>query len=89
MERLKIDLWLNDDAHDWSVRIDGLCHEHVTSEDVEALVECALIVAENSLTRAVTGTTQVARTAGRMTIVRARKPSAGSIPGDVPPINHG
>lgn len=33
----------------WSVEIDGKLHEHVTTEVVEALVECELIVAEASL----------------------------------------
>jgi hypothetical protein len=35
---------------DWSVVINGQRHEHVTTEVVEALVECELIVAETSLT---------------------------------------
>jgi hypothetical protein len=77
MKRLKIDLWLNDEALDWSLEINGQHHEHITSEIVEALVECALIVAENSLTRAVASATQVVRPAGSMAIVRARKLSAG------------
>jgi hypothetical protein len=54
MQHIKIDLWHNDEALDWSIEIDGLRHEHVSSEIVETLVECALIVAENSLTREVT-----------------------------------
>ena len=70
MQKLKIGLWLNDEALDWSIEINGLRHEHVTSEILEALVECALIVAENSLTRAVTGAADVARTAGSMTMVQ-------------------
>jgi hypothetical protein len=42
----------NKESFDWSVTINGLCHEHVTSEVMEALVECALIIGQMSLTRA-------------------------------------
>jgi hypothetical protein len=49
MKELKIDLSHNYEAQDWSVEINGLRHEHVTSEVLEALVESALIVAETSL----------------------------------------
>ena len=45
-------LWHNDESLDWSIEIDGQRHEHVTSEVMEALVECALIVAQMTLTRA-------------------------------------
>jgi len=58
MQRIKIDLWHNDEALDWSIEINGLRNEHVTSEILEALVECALIVAEGSLTSKVTGLLQ-------------------------------
>jgi hypothetical protein len=54
MKELKIDLSHNYESLDWSIEINGLRHEHVTSEIVEALVECALIVAETSLTKPVT-----------------------------------
>jgi hypothetical protein len=54
MKQLKIDVWHNDEALDWSIEINGLRHEHVTSEILEALVECALIVAETSLTKPIT-----------------------------------
>ena len=37
---------------DWSVEINGQRHEGVTSEVMEALIECAAIVAEKSLIRA-------------------------------------
>jgi hypothetical protein len=43
---------------DWSIEINGLRHEHVTSEIIETLVECAVIVAEKSLTRGVAGLLQ-------------------------------
>jgi hypothetical protein len=58
MQQIKINLWLNDEAMDWSIEVNGLRNEHVTSEIIESLVECALIVAEKSLTRAVTGLLQ-------------------------------
>jgi hypothetical protein len=44
----------NDESLDWSVEINGLRHDHVTSEVMEALVECAVITAETSLMRALT-----------------------------------
>jgi hypothetical protein len=58
MQQIKIDPWHNDEALDWSIEINGLRNEHVTSEIMEMLVECALIVAEKSLKRAITGILQ-------------------------------
>jgi hypothetical protein len=55
---IKICLRHNDELLDWSIEIDGQRHEHVTSEVMEALVECALIVAQMSLTRALTSARQ-------------------------------
>jgi hypothetical protein len=49
MQRIKIDLWHNDELLDWSIEINGLRHEHVTIEIAETLVECAMIVAQKSL----------------------------------------
>jgi hypothetical protein len=50
-------LWVrmqyNRQSHDWSVRINGYLHEHVTSEVMEALVECAVLCAETSLFEAI------------------------------------
>jgi hypothetical protein len=46
---IEIQMWLNDESLDWSVEINGQRHEHVTSEVMEALVECAVIVAEGSV----------------------------------------
>ena len=54
MKQINIDLWRNDESQDWSIEINGLRHEHVTSEIMEDLVECALIVAERTLTEAST-----------------------------------
>jgi hypothetical protein len=58
MQQIKIDLWHNDEMLNWSIEINGLRHEHVTSEIIETLVECAVIVAEKSLTRVVAGLLQ-------------------------------
>jgi hypothetical protein len=58
MLQIKIDLWHNTEALDWSIEINGLRHEHVTSEVIETLVECAVIVAEKSLTGPIAGLLQ-------------------------------
>jgi hypothetical protein len=58
MQQITIDLWHNDELLDWSIEINGLRHEHVTSEVAETLVECAMIVAEKSLTRTIAGLRQ-------------------------------
>jgi hypothetical protein len=50
-QQIKIQMWLNDESQDWSVEINGQCHEHVTSEVMEALVECAVLIAEASIMR--------------------------------------
>jgi hypothetical protein len=42
----------NAESLDWSVEIDDQRHEHVTSKVLEALVECAVIVAQMSLIKA-------------------------------------
>jgi hypothetical protein len=49
--QIAISLWYNDESLDWSIEIDGQRHEHVTSDIMEALVECALIVAQIQLTK--------------------------------------
>lgn len=46
---IEIQMWRNDESLDWSVEINGQRHEHVTGEVMEALVECAVIVAEASV----------------------------------------
>jgi hypothetical protein len=50
MQEIKIKLWRNDQAQDWSIEINALPHEHVSSEIMEDRVECALIVLEKPLT---------------------------------------
>ena len=52
MQEIRVRLWRNSEAKDWSVDIDGLLHEHISSEILEALVECALVAAEGSLLQA-------------------------------------
>jgi hypothetical protein len=47
-----IEICRNDERCDWSIEINGQRHDHVTSEVMEALVECAVIVVETSLMRA-------------------------------------
>jgi hypothetical protein len=49
IREIRIRLWRNDEAQDWSVEINGLRHEHVSSEILEDLVEAALIVGEEQL----------------------------------------
>jgi hypothetical protein len=49
MQEIGIRLWRNDGAEDWSIEINGLRHEHVCAQEMEELVEAALVVAERSL----------------------------------------
>jgi hypothetical protein len=49
--QLAISLWHNSQSLDWSIEINGHRHEHVTSDIMEALIECALIVAQSQLTK--------------------------------------
>jgi hypothetical protein len=48
-QEIRIYILRNDESLDWSVEINGVRHDHVTSEVMEALVECAVIIAETSL----------------------------------------
>lgn len=47
--QITINLWHNDEAMDWTIEINGVRHEHVTTGALEALVECELIVAQRVL----------------------------------------
>jgi hypothetical protein len=49
MHEIGIRLWSNDGAEDWSIEINGLRHEHVCAQEMEELVEAAMVVAERSL----------------------------------------
>lgn len=47
---MNVIITLNNAALDWSVEINGVLIEHVTSEIMEVLLECAIIKAQLSLT---------------------------------------
>jgi hypothetical protein len=49
MKELNVKIWRNEEAGDWSIVINGLRYEHVSRQILEDLVECAVVVAENSL----------------------------------------
>jgi hypothetical protein len=49
MKELHLQISRNEEAEDWSVVINGLRYEHISSQILEDLVECSVIVAENSL----------------------------------------
>jgi hypothetical protein len=49
MRELNLEISRDEEAGDWSIAINGLRYEHVSSHILEDLVECAVLVAENSL----------------------------------------
>lgn len=49
MKELNLQIWRNEEAGDWSIVINGLRHENVSSQTLEDLVEHAVIVTERSL----------------------------------------
>jgi hypothetical protein len=49
MRELNLQISRDEEAGDWSIVINGLRYEHVSSHILEDLVECAVLVAENSL----------------------------------------
>jgi hypothetical protein len=49
MRELNLQISRDEEAGDWSIVINGLCYDHVSSHILEDLVECAVLVAENSL----------------------------------------
>jgi hypothetical protein len=51
MQETNIKIWLNA-AHDWSIEINGLRHDHVSSQIMEAFVETSMVMAEKSLIEA-------------------------------------
>jgi hypothetical protein len=53
MQEIRIKIWLNA-ADDWSIEINGLRHDHVSSQIMEAFVETAMVMAEKSLIDAAT-----------------------------------
>jgi len=48
VQEIKIKLWRNDGAEDWSIEISGLRHEHVCAQEMKDLIEAAVFVAEKS-----------------------------------------
>jgi hypothetical protein len=50
MQEIKIKLWRNAQAQDWSLEILGKRHEHIGSDTVNDLVEYALLAAQQELT---------------------------------------
>jgi hypothetical protein len=52
MEEIRIRLWLDEQCQDWHVEINGRRHMHVTSQNMEDLVEAAVIRAENIIEQA-------------------------------------
>jgi hypothetical protein len=51
-QRLMLRIQYNKQSLDWSVEINELRHEGITKDDMEALVECAVIFAEMKIIRA-------------------------------------
>lgn len=49
MQEINVKLWRNHGSEDWSIEINGLLHEHLSAQEMEDLVEAAMIVAEKSL----------------------------------------
>jgi hypothetical protein len=55
MLEINIKLWRNHASADWSIEINGQLHEHVSTQEMEDLVEATMIVAEKSLNGAEQG----------------------------------
>jgi hypothetical protein len=49
MKELNLQIWRNEEPGDWSIAINGVRHEHITSQTLEDLVEHAVIVTEKSV----------------------------------------
>jgi hypothetical protein len=52
MQEIKIKIYLNAADDDWSIEINGLRHNHVSSKIMEAFVETSMVMAERSLLEA-------------------------------------
>jgi hypothetical protein len=52
VEEIRIRLWRDEKCQAWHVEINGLRHKHVTSQNMEDLVEAAVITAEHVIERA-------------------------------------
>jgi hypothetical protein len=53
MQEINIKIWLNA-VDDWSIEINGLRHDHISSQIMEAFVETSMVMAEKSLIDAAT-----------------------------------
>jgi hypothetical protein len=49
MEAMTIRLSRNQSEQDWSVELDGKLHDHISTRDLDDLVEYALVVVQQSL----------------------------------------
>ena len=49
MEAITIKLSRNQSEQDWSVEIDGSLHDHISTRDLDDLVEYALVLAQQNL----------------------------------------
>jgi hypothetical protein len=49
MREIHITLWRHEQEEDWSVKIDGKLHRHVSTTTVDELVEYAVVAAERAL----------------------------------------
>ena len=58
MQEIKIKIWLNS-ADDWSIEINGLRHDHVSSQIMEAFVETSMIMAREVVNRGSVATATV------------------------------
>jgi hypothetical protein len=52
VEEIRIKLWRDQQCQDWHVEINGLRHMHLTSQNMEDLVEAAVITAEQTIEQA-------------------------------------
>jgi hypothetical protein len=49
MQKTHINLWRNDEGKDWTIVINDVRHDHVSSEVLKSLVEATVIAADRSL----------------------------------------
>jgi hypothetical protein len=49
MQKTHIDLWRNDEGKDWTIEINDVRHDHVSSGVLKSLVEATVIAADRSL----------------------------------------
>ena len=49
MQKTHINLWWNGEGMDWTIEINDVRHDHVSSEVLKGLVEATVIAADKSL----------------------------------------